>query len=62
MDDKTWELLKDRLTAIEADLKLIHNENKEQTRMLNTLKVTVAGISSTVTIIITWAKAKFFGS
>lgn len=61
MDDKTWELLIARFDKIEQDLIEIRAENKLQTKMIGGLKVTVAGISSTVSIIIAYFKGKFFG-
>lgn len=61
MDDKTWELLIARFDKIEADLVEIRSENKLQTKMIGGLKVTVAGVSSTVSILIAYVKSKFFG-
>jgi hypothetical protein len=61
MDDKTWELLLARFDKIEKDLVEIRAENKLQTKMIGSLKVTVAGISSTVSIIVMYFKTKFFG-
>lgn len=62
MDDKTWELLVKRFDSIEEDLKEIKKENKVQTKMIHSLKITVTGVASTVTLLLTWAKTKFFGA
>lgn len=61
MDDKAWQLLMSQLNDIKSDIVDIKAENKKQTSMINSLKITVAGISSTVTILVTYVKTKFFG-
>ena len=61
MDDKAWELILARFDKIEKDLIEIRSENKVQTKMIGSLRITVATVSASVTLIVTYLKAKFFG-
>lgn len=61
MDDKLFNMIKDRFDSVDKRLERIEDVNIHQNRMISNLKVTVAGISSTVSIIIAYFKTKFFG-
>lgn len=61
MDEKAWTLLLNRFDKLENDLSEIRAENSLQTKMIGNLKVTVAGVSGSVAIIISFIKAKVFG-
>jgi len=61
MDEKAWELILARFDKIEKDLIELRAENKMQTKMIGSLRITVASVSATVTLVLTYVKAKFFG-
>lgn len=68
MDDKLLNMIRDRFDLVDKRFDTVDNRlekiedvNVSQNKMMNNLKVTVAGVSSTVSILVAYFKTKFFG-